>query len=205
MSPAPRGCAGRSRARRAGAKGSRPSSSKYASTARSTSAHVVPGRSAPNATCCAATVPQGLAVVDGKRVAVVVPAHDEERLIGTTLAGIPEFVDPHPRRRRRLHRRDGRARSRDRRRPSPARQPGAQRRRRRRDRDRLRSGARRGDRRHVRDCGGQPDGPGRPAHPRRAGRAVEPHREQGELAARDQEHGVEQGPALSSAPRARGT
>ncbi|MBA2383531.1 MAG: glycosyltransferase, partial [Actinobacteria bacterium] len=32
-------------------------------------------------------------MVDGKRVAVVVPAHDEERLIGTTVAGIPEFVD----------------------------------------------------------------------------------------------------------------
>ena len=32
-------------------------------------------------------------MVDGKRVAVVVPAHDEESLIGTTLAGIPEFVD----------------------------------------------------------------------------------------------------------------
>ena len=32
-------------------------------------------------------------MVDGKRVAVVVPAHDEERLIETTLAGIPEFVD----------------------------------------------------------------------------------------------------------------
>jgi glycosyltransferase involved in cell wall biosynthesis len=32
-------------------------------------------------------------MVDGKRVAVVVPAHDEERLIGTTLAGIPAFVD----------------------------------------------------------------------------------------------------------------
>jgi glycosyltransferase involved in cell wall biosynthesis len=32
-------------------------------------------------------------VVDGKRVAVVVPAHDEERLIGSTIAGIPEFVD----------------------------------------------------------------------------------------------------------------
>jgi len=29
----------------------------------------------------------------GKSVAVVVPAFDEERLIGTTLAGIPEFVD----------------------------------------------------------------------------------------------------------------
>ena len=32
-------------------------------------------------------------MVDGKRVAVVVPAHDEEGLVGTTLAGIPEFVD----------------------------------------------------------------------------------------------------------------
>ena len=32
-------------------------------------------------------------MVDGKRVAVVVPAHDEERLIAATLAGIPEFVD----------------------------------------------------------------------------------------------------------------
>jgi glycosyltransferase involved in cell wall biosynthesis len=32
-------------------------------------------------------------VRDGKRVAVVVPAHDEEELIGGTLAGIPEFVD----------------------------------------------------------------------------------------------------------------
>jgi glycosyltransferase involved in cell wall biosynthesis len=32
-------------------------------------------------------------MVDGKRVAVVVPAYDEEELIGTTLAGMPEFVD----------------------------------------------------------------------------------------------------------------
>jgi glycosyltransferase involved in cell wall biosynthesis len=30
---------------------------------------------------------------DGKTVAVVVPAHNEEALIGSTVAGIPEFVD----------------------------------------------------------------------------------------------------------------
>jgi glycosyltransferase involved in cell wall biosynthesis len=32
-------------------------------------------------------------VIDGKTIAVVVPAFDEEQLIGTTLAGIPEVVD----------------------------------------------------------------------------------------------------------------
>jgi glycosyltransferase involved in cell wall biosynthesis len=32
-------------------------------------------------------------MLEGKRIAVVVPAHDEEQLIGTTLAGIPAFVD----------------------------------------------------------------------------------------------------------------
>ncbi|MDP8911681.1 MAG: glycosyltransferase family 2 protein [Actinomycetota bacterium] len=32
-------------------------------------------------------------MVEGKRVAVVVPAHNEETLIATTIEGIPEFVD----------------------------------------------------------------------------------------------------------------
>jgi glycosyltransferase involved in cell wall biosynthesis len=32
-------------------------------------------------------------MLEGKRVAVVVPAYDEERLIGATLGGIPGFVD----------------------------------------------------------------------------------------------------------------
>ena len=32
-------------------------------------------------------------MLEDRRVAVVVPAHDEEKLIGQTVRGIPEFVD----------------------------------------------------------------------------------------------------------------
>src|SRR6476619_7363033 len=32
-------------------------------------------------------------MLEGKTVAVVVPAYNEEPLVGTTLAGIPDFVD----------------------------------------------------------------------------------------------------------------
>jgi hypothetical protein len=32
-------------------------------------------------------------VLDGKRVAVVVPAHDEEKPIAETIRSIPDFVD----------------------------------------------------------------------------------------------------------------
>src|SRR5436190_23872309 len=32
-------------------------------------------------------------MLEDRRVAVVVPAHDEEKLVATTLAGIPDFVD----------------------------------------------------------------------------------------------------------------
>lgn len=37
--------------------------------------------------------PTWFAVLHGARIAVVVPAYNEERLIGTTLGGIPDYVD----------------------------------------------------------------------------------------------------------------
>ncbi len=139
-------------------------------------------------------------MVDGKRVAVVVPAHDEERLIGTTLAGIPEFVD------RILvvddASTDGTAAAvrsvgdRTRR----ARLARAERRRRRRDRHRLRARARGGARHRLRDGGRQPDGPGRPAHARRAGRPRRGRLREGEPTR--QRRGLEADPA-HAVPRQR--
>ena len=140
-------------------------------------------------------------MVDGKRVAVVVPAHDEERLIGTTLAGIPEFVD------RILvvddASTDGTAEavraSADPRVELVTRE--RERRRRRGDRHRLRARARGRARRRLRDGRRQPDGPGRPAHARRAGRARRGRLREGEPAR--QRRGLEADPA-HALPRQRG-
>ena len=102
----------------------------------------------------------------GKRVAVVVPAHNEQELIATTLAGIPEFVD-RDRRRRPLARRHRRARSRSGA-PGSSSSSTGEGRRRRRDRRGLPARARLRRRGRLRDGGRQPDGP------RRARTLVEP-------------------------------
>src|SRR5207237_2830217 len=37
--------------------------------------------------------PSPLRMLEGKTVAVVVPAYDEEQLVATTIRGVPDFVD----------------------------------------------------------------------------------------------------------------
>ena len=81
-------------------------------------------------------------MLEGKRVAVVVPAHDEEKLIATTLARHPGLRRPDLRRRRRLARRDRRTGARARRPARRGRRARAQPRRRRGDRHRLQACAR---------------------------------------------------------------
>ena len=139
-------------------------------------------------------------VLDGKRIAVVVPAHDEEKLIAARSASIPAFVD-------RMYVVDDRstdataercARRRPARGGDPAR---AQRGRRRRDRHGVQAGARRPDRRDVRDGGRRPDGPGRPGDARGRGGARRGRLREGEPPVHGR--GLEADPALPL-PRQRG-
>ena len=141
-------------------------------------------------------------MVEGKRVAVVVPAFEEEHLVAETLRGIPDFVDriyvvddaspdetaargasrrPIPRVEVIVHEQNGGV--------GAAIVTGYLRR------------ARGADRRHLRDGGRQPDGPGRAREPRRARRPRRGRLHEGEPA--DHGRGVDADPA-QPLPRQRG-
>ena len=106
-------------------------------------------------------VPSSSNVYEGKTVAVVVPAYNEEALVGSTVAGIPTVCRPHLRRRRRLDGRHGRARPRRR---QARRGPDEREERGRGGGDHRRLPARHPgqDRRHVRDGCRRADGSRRP-------------------------------------------
>ena len=130
-----------------------------------------PSRPSPPSRSCVGGPLLGL-MLDGKRVAVVVPAYDEERPSPRRSPG-SRLRRPRLRRRRRLARRDGRARRDD---GGPARRgdpTSGEPRCRRGHRLGLPEGARGGDRRRLRDGGRQPDGPRRAPGARRAGRPGE--------------------------------
>ena len=121
-------------------------------------------------------------MLEGKSVAVVVPAYREEELIGATLGGIPGFVDriyvvddasPDATAERARTFGDSRVEVLDAR---------AQRGRRRRDRHRLRPRARRRHRRRLRDGRRQPDGSRRARDARAPGRARRGRLREGEPA-----------------------
>ena len=141
-------------------------------------------------------------MLEAKRVAVVVPAHNEAELIVGDAAGHPGVRRPRLRRRRRLDRRDGGARAVGRRPADRGDGARAEPRRRRGDRHRLQARARRSRRRDRGDGRRQPDGSRRARGAVAAGRARRARLREGEPALHRQR--VDADPA-QPVPRQRGT